>query len=409
MRFIKKTFSSLMQRRLKGSPEASESEKESESIQVVHHDTGDVEDFVHVDESMFDSGLSRAESATLSDFDLLSDLGRGAHATVHLVRHSRQNTLYAMKVLDKCEVAASVRPGDPMRERNILKGAQRPLLVNLHFTFQTETKLFFVLDYLPGGNLFTYTAVWEGGRLPEMTARHYAAQMYLALQSLHDAGVIHRDLKPENVLLDEHGHVSIADFGLSRRVGRHGRSGSFVGTPFYVAPEILTKSQYGAAVDWWSYGVLLFNLLTGEVPFYGKEIDQVFDSVLKRKPVVRAKYGVSSKAKDLISRLLEKDESKRISGPQIRRHPWFKGLDWHAVETCQGTAPDWKPPVDMITSESGSKMPGRPVPEVEEFADMPTSSPRAVSAPIADEDQKLFEGFSFDNTNALPQVRNGIL
>jgi len=363
------------------------------------------EDFVQVDN--YDSGLCRAESATLSDFEYLKDIGSGAHATVHLVRHYKDRKLYAMKVLEKKEVVNSVRPGDAMRELNILKGAQRPLLVNLHFTFQTETKLFFFLDYLPGGNLFTYTALWEGGRLPEATARYYGAQMYLALQSLHDAGVIHRDLKPENVLLDENGHVHLADFGLSRRVGRHGRSGSFVGTPFYVAPEILTTREYGAAVDWWSYGVLLFNLLTGEVPFYGKETEQIFEAVLKRQPVVRPRYGVSSKAKDLLGRLLEKNEKKRITGLGIRKHPWYKGMDWRAVERCEGHAPDWKAPVDMISAETAAELVGMPVPEKDAFNDDQRTSPRAVPGHIADEDQKLFEGFSFDNTGVLPQVKNG--
>jgi len=361
------------------------------SCSPTHSDCpGDVGDFVHVKD--YESVRAQEVSTTLADFELLQELGSGAYATVHLVRHYGDGHCYAMKVLTKKDVANSPRPGDPMRELDALKGEHRPLLVNLHFSFQTETKLFFMLDYMPGGNLYTYTAMWEGGRLPELTTRYYGAQVYLALESLHDAGILHRDLKPENVLLDENGHARLADFGLSRRVGRLGRSASFVGTALYIAPEIIKGIDYGTSVDWWSYGVLLFNLLTGELPFYGRENDQIFDAVLLRKPVVRPRYGVSSKAKDLVGKLLEKDEKKRIDGKGIRKHGWFRDIDWQAVEECEGTAPDWTPPVDMLTADSAAEMVGNPVSDDEAFKEK--SSPRAVIDP----DQKLFEEFTYDNT-----------
>eukprot|EP00756_Hemistasia_phaeocysticola_P061220 Hpha_TRINITY_DN470_c0_g1::TRINITY_DN470_c0_g1_i1::g.27556::m.27556 len=353
---------------------------------------------LNADDTMPYAGLfTQKGRVTRQDFEALRTLGVGAQATVLLVRHKRDGKLYALKILKKKDVVASGRPRDPVRERNIMKGAPQSFLVNMHYCFQSVTKLFFVLDYMPGGDLYYYTGEWEGGHFSELTARYYAAQVYLALQSLHDAGVIYRDLKPENVLLDENGNAKLADFGLSTQVDQKERAQSFVGTAFYIAPEILQNKAYGTAVDWWSFGVLVFNLLTGENPFYGEKLEQIFESILTKGYHVRSCYAISDAAKDLLSKLLVKDEKKRISDTAIRKHPWFNGLDWKAIERREGAAPDWRPPEDMITAEAAAGMIGKTMQE-DSFS---------VKCDISKEHQKLFENFTMDNTGAPPQMKNG--
>lgn len=340
---------------------------------------------------------------TRSDFEALRTLGHGATATVLLVRHKRTGGLYALKVLKKKDVVASGRPQDPVRERNIMKGSAQPYLVNMHYCFQSQSKLFFVLDYMAGGDMYWYTGEWDGGHFDEMTARYYAAQVYLGLQCLHDCGVVYRDLKPENVLLDELGNVRLADFGLSTRLDHQGagkhdeRAQSFVGTAFYIAPEILQGKKYGHAVDWWSYGVLVFNFLTGENPFYGEKLDQIFHSILNKDYHVRSCYKVSDHAKDFLVKLLQKDERKRLSGRAIREHPWFEGLDWVSLEKRAKRAPNWRPPEDMITEATAKMMQGKTMKE-DSFS---------VKGEISREHQQLFENFTMDNTGEPGALKAG--
>ncbi|XP_059574414.1 ribosomal protein S6 kinase alpha-4 isoform X1 [Alligator mississippiensis] len=295
-------------------------------------------------------------------FELLKVLGTGAYGKVFLVRKvgdADSGHLYAMKVLRKAGVAGAgggtrTRAAERARTERAVLGRVRgaPFLVTLHYAFQTRTRLHLVLDYVPGGELFSHLAQRE--RFPEPAARFYTAEVLVALEHLHKLGIIYRDLKLENVLLDGAGHVVLTDFGLSKEVqpGQSERTFSFCGTVEYMAPEIIrSKSGHGKSVDWWSLGVLLFELLTGASPFTleGEKNSQaeVSRRILRCAPPFPALVG--PQARDLLQGLLCKDPARRLgSGSHgarhIRRHPFFQGLDW-AELAARRVKPPFQPVV----------------------------------------------------------------
>eukprot|EP01064_Diplonema_japonicum_P033131 TRINITY_DN645_c2_g1_i1.p1 TRINITY_DN645_c2_g1~~TRINITY_DN645_c2_g1_i1.p1 ORF type:complete len:390 (+),score=106.72 TRINITY_DN645_c2_g1_i1:59-1228(+) len=338
------------------------------------------------------------ERVSRSDFENLKLLGKGASGVVLLVKYKKTGQLFALKVLSKTDVLKNGRASDPVRERDIMKMANFDFLVKMHYCFQSTSKLFFVLDYMPGGDLYDYTGTLEGGHFDEKTARYYAACVYMALQHLHENGIVYRDLKPENVLLDENGNAKLADFGLSKQLydsetDENERAKSFVGTAFYIAPEILYKKAYSFTVDWWSFGVLVFNLLTGENPFYGDSVNEIFTAILKEEPVVRSCYKVSDSARDLIRGLLTKDETKRFAGPEVKKHAWFAGFDWDSLGKKR--APKWAPPEDMITTELAKDLHGKTM-QGDSFS---------MGKSLSEMQQKMFENFTLDNTADEPAMK----
>eukprot|EP00947_MAST-08B_sp_MAST-8B-sp1_P004623 g4623.t1 len=215
----------------------------------------------------------------ISDFEAVSVLGKGSFGKVLLVRKRDTNRLYAMKVLKKQYVIKKRQVEHTKTERSVLGSVQHPFIVKLHFAFQTGDKLHLVLDYCSGGELFFH--LQNKGRFLQPLALFYTAELALALGALHSAGVVFRDLKPENILLDEVGHIKLADFGLSKEGIQDQAAGtrSFCGTPEYLAPEILLRQGHGKAVDWWSLGALLYEMLTGLPPWYSRDRNKMFASI----------------------------------------------------------------------------------------------------------------------------------
>ena len=321
------------------------------------------------------------------DFERLALLGRGATGTVCLVRFKRDGKTFALKSIDKKDVVPNSKNEacPAIREKEVLKrttGCQ--FLVKMHYCFQSKTKLYFVLDYMAGGTIFSLTKHLPDNRATEKAARHLCAQVYLALTYLHDHGIIYRDLKAENVLLDENGNARLADFGISRQLD-DGRAQSFVGSAYYIAPEILTGAPYSYAVDWWSFGVLCYNLITGEYPFYGKQVNDIFNSIVRKN--FKFYSPVSPEAADLIGRLLTKDESKRLTADGIKSHPWFANFDWSKVYLNE-PAPGWQAPNEMINEAEAANMNGQTV-----GGDSVPVKPGANGG-------SLFADFSYDNTQA---------
>ncbi len=202
----------------------------------------------------------------MSNFEIKKCIGEGSFGKVFLVKRKENNQVYAMKILNKDEFIDPKHKSNLMSERNIMSKIDYPFIVKLHQSFQTPWKLFFLMDFLNGGELF-YHLKWEK-RFTENKARFYAAEITLALSHLHKNGIVYRDLKPENVLLDISGHLWLTDFGLSK-MGIMGNKKvfTFCGTPEYLAPEIIQGKGYTKAVDWWSLGLLLFEMLSGRHPF----------------------------------------------------------------------------------------------------------------------------------------------
>jgi len=280
----------------------------------------------------------------LEDFDLLKVLGKGGFGKVMLVRKKGTTDIYAMKVLKKEAVIRRNQVAHTKTETHILKQIRHPFLTRMYFAFQSEGKLYMVLNYLPGGELF-YRLKREG-RFSVERVRLYTSEIALGLGHLHSLDMIYRDLKPENILLDEVGHICLTDFGLSKEsVSTPNAARTFCGTPEYLAPEILQGVGHGKAVDWWSLGTLVFEMLTGLPPFYSRNINHMYEKILKAE--LRCPSYLPPEVKNLIEHLLIRDPLRRLgSGPgdvkELESHAFFSALDFQKVYKKELT-PIYKP------------------------------------------------------------------
>ncbi|XP_045400680.1 ribosomal protein S6 kinase alpha-2 isoform X3 [Eulemur rufifrons] len=327
------------------------------------------------------------EKADPSQFELLKVLGQGSYGKVFLVRKvkgSDAGQLYAMKVLKKATLKVRDRVRSKM-ERDILAEVNHPFIVKLHYAFQTEGKLYLILDFLRGGDLFTRLS--KEVMFTEEDVKFYLAELALALDHLHGLGIIYRDLKPENILLDEEGHIKITDFGLSKEAIDHDkRAYSFCGTIEYMAPEVVNRRGHTQSADWWSFGVLMFEMLTGSLPFQGKDRKETMALILKAK--LGMPQFLSVEAQGLLRALFKRNPCNRLGAgidgvEEIKRHPFFVTVDWNKLYRKE-IKPPFKPAV------------GRPEDtfhfDPEFTARTPTDSP---GVPPSANAHHLFRGFSF--------------
>uniref|UniRef100_A0A8C6WUF9 Serine/threonine-protein kinase Sgk1 n=1 Tax=Neogobius melanostomus TaxID=47308 RepID=A0A8C6WUF9_9GOBI len=275
-------------------------------------------------------GPSSNPSAKASDFHFLKVIGKGSFGKVLLARHRTDDQFYAVKVLQKKAILKKKEEKHIMSERNVLlKNVKHPFLVGLHYSFQTADKLYFVLDYINGGELF-YHLQRERCFL-EPRARFYAAEIASALGYLHSLNIVYRDLKPENILLDSQGHIILTDFGLCKEnIEPNGTTSTFCGTPEYLAPEVLHKQPYDRTVDWWCLGAVLYEMLYGLPPFYSRNTAEMYDNILN-KPL-QLKPNISNAARHLLEGLLQKDRTKRLGCKddflEIKNHIFFSPINW---------------------------------------------------------------------------------
>ncbi|KAJ3612971.1 hypothetical protein NHX12_019228, partial [Muraenolepis orangiensis] len=253
-------------------------------------------------------------------FELLKVLGQGSFGKVFLVRKVTppdDNQLYAMKVLKKATLKVRDRVRTKM-ERNILADVNHPFVVKLHYAFQTEGKLYLILDFLRGGDLFT----------------RLSKELALGLDHLHSLGIIYRDLKPENILLDEEGHIKLTDFGLCKEAIDHEKAYSFCGTVEYMAPEVVNRQGHIQSADWWSFGVLMFEMLTGALPFQGKDRKETMGLILKAR--LGMPQFLSTEAQSLLRALFKRNPANRLASgadgaEEIKRHCFFSTIDWNKL------------------------------------------------------------------------------
>ncbi|KFW80731.1 Ribosomal protein S6 kinase alpha-2, partial [Manacus vitellinus] len=311
---------------------------------------------------------------------------------VRKIKGSDAGQLYAMKVLKKATLKVRDRVRSKM-ERDILAEVNHPFIVKLHYAFQTEGKLYLILDFLRGGDLFTRLS--KEVMFTEEDVKFYLAELALALDHLHGLGIIYRDLKPENILLDEEGHIKITDFGLSKEAIDHDkRAYSFCGTIEYMAPEVVNRRGHTQSADWWSFGVLMFEMLTGSLPFQGKDRKETMALILKAK--LGMPQFLSIEAQSLLRALFKRNPSNRLGAgfdgvEEIKRHPFFVTIDWNKLYRKE-IKPPFKPAV------------GRPEDtfhfDPEFTSRTPTDSP---GVPPSANAHHLFRGFSFVASNLVQE------
>lgn len=285
----------------------------------------------------------KKDKVNIEDFELLTVVGKGSFGKVIQVRKKDTKKIYAMKVLNKKTIFDRGEVEHTKAEKNILQKLCHPFLVNLNYSFQTPDKLYFIMDYVNGGELFFH--LQKDKTFTEERARFYCAEIVLGLEYLHNSGVLYRDLKPENLLLTSDGHICMTDFGISKEglLSDDDRTATFCGTPEYLAPEVLEGSGYGKAVDWWSFGTLMCEMLTGLPPFYAEDVHQMYQQIMTAK--LKIPSSVSSEATDLLEKLLVRDPSARLTEPEkIKKHPWFSCIDWIKLATKE-VKPPFIPPV----------------------------------------------------------------
>jgi len=281
------------------------------------------------------------EGVSLNDFHVLnSKIGEGGFAKVMKVRHVKSKEIYACKVLSKRQLLNERQVVNIFIERGILIRLRHPFIVSLQYAFQTKEKLFFVMDYCAGGDFFHY--LQQKHKFSERVTRFYASEICLGLEALHNCDIIHRDLKPENILITKDGHLKITDFGLSKWGGNRRRqelrAQTFLGSAPYLAPEILDleTKQYTKAVDWWAFGILIMEMLTGLPAFYEHNTESNYKRIL-HESVAFKKY-TSRQARSIVLDLLEKNPADRLKeASDVKTHDFFYQTDWEAIE--KRTAP----------------------------------------------------------------------
>uniref|UniRef100_A0A803T3P4 non-specific serine/threonine protein kinase n=1 Tax=Anolis carolinensis TaxID=28377 RepID=A0A803T3P4_ANOCA len=327
------------------------------------------------------------EKADPAQFELLKVLGQGSFGKVFLVRKiigPDAGQLYAMKVLKKASLKVRDRVRTKM-ERDILVEVNHPFIVKLHYAFQTEGKLYLILDFLRGGDVFTRLS--KEVMFTEEDVKFYLAELALALDHLHSLGIVYRDLKPENILLDEAGHIKLTDFGLSKEsVDQEKKAYSFCGTVEYMAPEVVNRRGHNQSADWWSFGVLMFEMLTGTLPFQGKDRNETMNMILKAK--LGMPQFLSPEAQSLLRMLFKRNPANRLGNGTPCSHS--SHIKFESKLYRREIQPPFKPasgrPEDTFCFDP------------EFTAKTPKDSP---GVPPSANAHQLFKGFSFVATTAI--------
>ena len=286
------------------------------------------------------------EKLTIQDYESLNIIGRGAFGEVHVCRNKKTNEIVAIKKIKKSVLFQKNQIKHTRDEQDFLSKIKSNWIVELKCSFQEGDYLYLIMEYLPGGDLMNLLIIKD--ILKEEEAKFYLCEMVLAIEAIHNLDCIHRDIKPDNILIDKYGHIKLSDFGLAKiadnifkediynyKGNKHSRNYSCVGTAYYVAPEVLNKSGYGKEIDWWSLGVIFYEMLIGYAPFCSKHTNEVCYKVLHYQNYLQFpnKIKISNLAKDLIFKLLTKSENRlgKNGSEEIKSHPFFKGINWKKI------------------------------------------------------------------------------
>ena len=347
-----------------------EKEKEKTKSRIPRHNSIDVEEYLFGNVSNTDVQIINSKQedtiirrkrtfnntfVDINDFEKIKTIGRGSVGKVYLVKYTPNNKLYAMKSMRKDQIISDGIVDNILVERNILLLNQCNFLLTLSFFKQTSERLYLITPFIKGGDLFN--KLKTDGFFPEDLVKFYAAQIAIAIQHLHDLGFAYRDLKPENILIDEEGYLKLCDFGSSVRIKGTEKEKTFAGSPEYAPPEMICREGHTFMCDWWSFGILLYELLYGNTPFFCEDKNRMYDLIkngaicfpkyinINGKDI---KYKISDDAKDIIKKFLEKDPGMRLGRKglkEIKKHSFFNGIKFSVIREKKMKAP-FKPKID---------------------------------------------------------------
>ncbi|KAA1073077.1 AGC protein kinase Gad8 [Puccinia graminis f. sp. tritici] len=330
---------------------------------------------------------SANDPLTIDSFELLKVIGKGSFGKVMQVRKKDTGRIYALKTIRKAHIVSRSEVTHTLAERTVLAQITNPFIVPLKFCFQNPDKLYLVLSFINGGELFHH--LQREGRFSEERSRLYTAELLSALECLHSMDVIYRDLKPENILLDYTGHIALCDFGLCKlNMGEAERTNTFCGTPEYLAPEVIKGEGYGKTIDWWTLGILLYEMLSGLPPYYDEDHHTMYRKILKDPLTFPAE--IKPDARALLTGLLDRDPNTRLGArgaEDIKRHAFFaKSIDWDRLNS-KGYRPPFKPSVESAADASNF--------DSEFTSEMPMDSV-VEDSHLSEIVQQQFEGFTFN-------------
>jgi len=332
---------------------------------------------------------SSGHTLSIEDFELITVIGKGSFGKVMQVRKRDSQRIYALKTIRKAHIVDRKEITHTLAERLVLARVNNPFIVPLKFSFQSEQKLYLVLAFVNGGELFHH--LQREHLFNEERSRFYSAELLLALEHLHDLDVVYRDLKPENILLDYTGHIALCDFGLCKlNMKDNDLTNTFCGTPEYLAPEILTMSGYNRTIDWWTLGVLLYEMLSGLPPFYDESTDKMYEKILQNPLTFGDEIG--SKARSILTGLLTRDPTQRLGvngAEEIKKHPFFEKIDWRRL-LQKKIQPPFKPSVNSPVDVSNF--------DTVFTAEAPLDSV-VEGSQLSQTVQAQFAGFSYDGSN----------
>ncbi|KAJ1920312.1 cAMP-dependent protein kinase catalytic subunit [Mycoemilia scoparia] len=287
---------------------------------------------------LLDSMSQHGPHVELRDFEIYRTIGTGSFGRVRLVRYRPDGRYYAIKVLKKADVVRAKQVEHVNNERTILAQCRCPFIVQMLGTCQDNVNLYVAMEYVVGGELFTYLRRYR--RFPSPVAKFYSAEVVLAFEYLHSLNIVYRDLKPENILIDNNGHIKLTDMGFAKHIVDS--TWTLCGTPDYLAPEVIQAKGYGKAVDWYSLGVLIFEMIAGYPPFYDEDHYRLYEKILSGHVQWPSQF--DPLARDLVKHLLSADLSKRYGNlkggtKDIKEHPWFQEVDWERLMCREIPAP----------------------------------------------------------------------
>lgn len=276
-----------------------------------------------------ESDVGFSTFSSIEEFEVGTIVGRGSFGTVVVARHKSKGKVVAIKIIQKSKIVTRGGYNFVKNERQVIGSVRSKYAAGFFGSFQDEKCLYLVQEFVQGGELFRYLKV--SGKLNLQHAKTVGAEITQFLEDLHVNGIIYRDLKPENIMISSTGHIKVVDFGFATYLNKE--SFTFCGTLDYLSPEMVRKQGHSFEVDWWTLGILLFELLVGYPPFYSKSYFQTSGKILKNDPIFPQEF--DSDAKDLIAKLLDKNHKTRLTGKDIKNHPFFKDINWVEVQKCE--------------------------------------------------------------------------